>query len=118
MTKKQYRQLRNKWYKKLAAEGFQDIEDVDSPNEYLKSWSSRFRKLPIEHYQDNLDKYLQLTEAANYLPFASDAEREVWAMYCDGHGDRTISKTTTISRHHVKKILKKLKGSFKNERSV
>lgn len=98
--------LKQKWYKILKAEGFKDIE-----NEYgmLHSWDSfRFSDTPHEHFINVREKYLDAEQLPNRYEIRNPTELQIWTLYSDGLSYREIGKAVGKNKDHVQKVIWKL----------
>jgi len=87
VKKSNFKELKDKWYKKLAKTGFRDIEDANEDR--LKEWhASWFRK----YYDKEKDEYytLAIDFATNYK-FKNALEQFIWYKHSEGHSVRQIS---------------------------
>lgn len=90
----EFKRLRAKWYAKLAAEGFEDIED---DRENLKADTSR-RRMEGRPEVEKLGREAYYTRARHHLfghHWESPRERLVWALHCQGLGIRAIINETS-----------------------
>jgi uncharacterized protein YdaT len=93
-----FKKLQAEWYKKLKDEGFKDIEDTNSENEFLKDWHSSYfqtRHTPLD-FEANAEYYRRATALLNGYEFASELERSVWALHSDGVSLRKIAAKLEI----------------------
>lgn len=98
---KDYKTLRDQWYKKLEKAGFEDIEDVKT--DMLKSWSSKFTRVDKDTHrtraQNSLverkakQRYYQLaTYFLNDYAFESNLDKIIWEYHTEGISVRDISR--------------------------
>ncbi len=89
MTKKaESEALRALWYKKLQAEGFEDIEQ-DEDN--LKSWSSQFTRTRSRLSQEaRQDYYVLADKFLNEYKFENKVHKAIWEYHCAGVSIRNI----------------------------
>jgi hypothetical protein len=103
---RQFKTLRDEYYALLKEQGFEDIEDVDSPNEFLLQWTQ-------ETYREDKAEYFKMaTDFFNQYPFANDKEKRIWEMHAEGMTIREISGAFLVHGYsvtNVHKIIKKLK---------
>lgn len=116
-NKEDFNNLQNFWYQKLKETGFQDIEDTQSEQRFLKQWHSRYffiRNTP-EEYQENMDYFdMSLHFYWNYADFQNQREKQIWWLHCQGMSRREIaadfiSKGIKISDSLVQIIVARLK---------
>jgi len=119
------RDLKKDWYKKLAEEGFEDIEYFDrdmNPKEWLKG--------PGNVYSDSgetpadkdalLDKTLTLDyylAAASFLhtgKFDNDTEEFIWKAHSEGESLRKIAAKVGFSHPKVLRMVDKYRLRFFN----
>lgn len=107
--KKPSKKLLNKWYAKLRKDGFEDIEDVNSPREYLKRWDgSWFQSFYTpEQFQARRAYYERAEEVLQ--PFAFKFEkaqhRTIWELHAAGVSNRKIAKKLKKSAHAINEIV-------------
>lgn len=112
-----YNKLRDKWYAKLAKEGFEDIEDTEGR---LKTYAS---SALVQVYKDHLkydtkERYYQL--AGQFLhdhKFKSNVERFIWEQHCEGVSIRKMvkeinKKGNKIYRRLVHEMLQQLRSEM------
>lgn len=114
--------LQKKWYKKLKEDGFNDIEDVDSPREYLKIWSTHFHyQYTPEEFQEKQEYYQLAQNFLHAYDFAwipgksiiNWVDRDVWKMHSEGQSYRKIADVLTeqgfkTNKDTVNKIVTRL----------
>ena len=114
---KEFKKLQKEWYKKLAKEGFEDIEQDE---EHLKQWESGYF---LHRYSPDVfaakQEYFRL--AGRFLlehDFESAFERKVWALYAEGHTLSFIRKRVKSKNKgimHIHKTVKKLEAEMLNK---
>lgn len=115
--KSEYAKLRDLWYDKLKAEGFEDIED----SEYtIKVWSSRFAKLKdVDTWQQKADYYYIANHFLNSYEFDSELEKIIWEYHTNCISIRDITqllrdtKVLDTNRDYIWLIIKRLKAIMK-----
>lgn len=107
--------LQKIWYKKLKDSGFVDIEDTNSPKEFLKTWHSSYfiSRYTPEAFERKQMYYRLCSHFLWAYPFESNLEREIWRMHSDGIPLREIatqlrSKKIKLNKDNVNKIIVKL----------
>ena len=114
--------LRQEWYDKLKAEGFEDIEDDKGR---LKSWSSRFAHDRIMQLKEDQEAYNDL--ASRFLreyKFTKEIDKIIWEYHINGLSVRDITavlKSTKIKtknggfwyKEMVGAVLKRLSEDMK-----
>ena len=111
----QFRKVQKDWYRRLAKEGFEDIEK----DEMLKTWHNvyfQIRHSP-EAIEDSARYFNMASEFLNHyqLFFNSELERRIWSLHCEGHGCRTIAwqlqnDNIRINKDYVHWIIRDLKA--------
>lgn len=99
------KKLQAKWYRKLKESGFEDIEDTESPKEFLKEWHSTWFKTHStpESFKERHRCYQQRTYFATSHTFSSELEERVWCLYSDGFSYREIAKMTRTKENKSNK---------------
>lgn len=129
---KQFKKLQDKWYKKLAEEGFEDIEQDEF---YLKRASNLHFLLRSQNKNlDFEDVILRVTHREQYFrlaehflyehKFVDALDRIIWEEHANGISHRTtvenlkksgvkISRTTVLSR--INKLKKVMLDKYKED---
>lgn len=116
-----FKKLQQRWYKKLKAKGFKDIEKPNSP--HLKTWTSYTgadaeaasgfvsepNRVKLEYY-DLARKFLQTHT------FKSERHRQMFEMHVEGLGYRQIAKRFKVTKFKVSGIMKPLLDEMKGTR--
>lgn len=110
-AKSAFKQLQQKWYGKIAKQGFVDIEDTNSPKERLLKWASWdfVRKRTQQYMEARRQYYLDCTEFLGWYKFANTRERKIWALHADGLSCRAVAAKVSLQKSRVHTILKALK---------
>lgn len=90
-------------YRELQTSDFEEIEDVTSPNEYLKAWHSiRFAiQDPIQ--REWVRRYFEAaSDLLNQHCFDRPIERFIWALHCEGKSSRETEAVLAKSRFKKK----------------
>lgn len=107
---KEFKALEALWYQKLAASGFNDIEDTETPERGLKAWHSAYFK--ARYTPDAFEaKRLYFELAQSFLhahEFESEMERQVWELHCEGLSLRTIAGRIETKVCRIHKLIKRL----------
>ncbi len=100
--------MKEVWYNKLAKEGFVDIERgyESGPTVAEKIHSRPDRYKPLKAEADTLNHQFLYSYS-----FASEEDRELWAMYCKGAG--RVGKHPKYDKFAVHHRMTKLKKAFK-----
>lgn len=106
--------LTEKWYARLKAEGFNDIEQ---DSQYLKCWHSAY--FHARHSPQDFELQKEYFRKAGMFfhdySFSSSEERSVWGLHAEGLPYRKIAshlrdQFDQIHKDRVKKIVCKLKN--------
>lgn len=110
MTDSSFRKLRDFWYAKLKKDGFEDIEDVNSPHEMLIKWDyMRFQvKYTPQKFIEKQRYYQMAYQFLNQYDFANEQEKSIWELHAEGFGCREIAKRISSKKDTVHKIVSKL----------
>lgn len=111
---KQFKALQNKWYRKLKKEGFEDVEDTNSPNEFLKKWHTYDFKTKYQkgNAESITDYYRLASQFLHDYSFETGTEKKVWELHAGGHSIRKIEKLLRIDRNRVHKIIRTIKKAM------
>jgi hypothetical protein len=107
-----YKKLRAKWYAKLKKSGFEDIESDD---DNLKDWSSKFeREKSLTSWKAKESYYYMATSFLNSYRFVTELEKAIWEYHSNGLSHATIAnllKKTKIktNRTTVGLVIKRLR---------
>lgn len=111
-TKQGLKALQSHWYRRLAKEGFKDIEYSEGPSEGLIRDIGRLG--PRRYTRDSYIEYYRL--AAQYLyggAFPSSLLfRRVWKRHVEGMTVRAIAKELDMSRFKVQETIDKVRVGF------
>lgn len=112
MPTKQFNNLQNTWYKKLKAEGFNDIEGDFGISITTGVFSTKrfFERNTYDTFK-NKERYYQL--AGHFLhehTFETKLDKEIWELHSEGLSYRDISeKIKILQKSQVCKVVKTLK---------
>lgn len=127
MNKSQLKDLQKLWYQKLKASGFEDIEDTESPREYLKTWHSCYflHRHEPETFQLQQEYYRRASHFLHDHSFQTPSERLIWQYHTDGMSQRDIAETLkskglkvnsiSVNKDDVNKVICKLAKVMKNK---
>lgn len=120
MSELDYKAIQKEWYKKLEAEGFEDIETFNKsgePNDILK-------KDVYVDFQKNPEKYAQTADYYRYAgqflyehKFTNLLEKSIWEAHSEGLSSREIEESllpAKTTKTTINNILTKLKKEFKD----
>lgn len=104
--------LKKLWDRKLLKSGLNDIEDQNSPNEFLKRWDSSWFKSRMEPaefkaketYYQNAEWFLSVHK---FLP---GLDKKIWTMHATGFELLEIAKKLKCTRNKVYTCLQRLRG--------
>lgn len=85
---KQFRRLQHQFYKKLKDTGFEDIEEINSSKEMLKTWASNIK--PDRHR--SAEYFDQANDFYYTFSFDSEKDKDVWRHHADGESVRQIER--------------------------
>lgn len=111
---KQFKTLQREWYRKLKDSGFDDIEDVDSPEEYLKAWHSQYfqKRHTPDKFIANQEYYRRTQAFLMHYTFANQLDKQIWKMHSEGRPLRAIAKKLTITVHKTNTTIKYLESQM------
>lgn len=105
--------LQRHWHARLKAEGFVDIEDVGVDGEPMMlvrrdgrhdvDAGSRF-----DDYESVTEYYSACGEFLHGYAFASELDRSVWELHCDGSSYRETAKVCGVSTRIVWRTVNRL----------
>lgn len=87
---KKFKDLQEKWRKKLKKSGFNDIED-ENENIDRGSWDFRTKKV-LDSYQTKKDYYYRATQFLNEYNFDTQLDKIIWEYHVEAIGVRGIAK--------------------------
>jgi len=91
---KKFKELQERWYKKLEKSGFEDVEDMTLNEPLLKNWDNfRYRKVTPEEYESRTRYYSNCRDVLNTYPFERAIHRRIWELHTEGLSLRQIEKT-------------------------
>lgn len=107
-----FKALDAKWQKKLSAEGFDDIEDRDSPREMLKAWHGTVFKnnLTPDQFLARQEYYTQARSFLEHYKFKSPLDKRIWRLHSEGLSYRNIALVVHLSGDKTLKHINRLKG--------
>lgn len=98
--------LKDKWNKKLAASGFEDIENPDGT--LKNSTDPRTMAYALREKDARETYYGTAQEFLNRGTFTTLQEYAIWKAHCDGVSFRKIAATLGITFYKVRTITNKL----------
>jgi hypothetical protein len=110
-----FKRLQSKWYKKLAKEGFSDIENEKDLKVLHSTWfHARHKEKNIHETHNAKREYFRLAGIFLHVhEFASDLEKTIWELHTDGFYLREIAtklrtKQNKVNKDNVRLTLQKL----------
>lgn len=101
-----FQKLQNKWYKKLALAGFDDIE-INPRN--LREDTARVTDAEaVKQY------YRQASQYLHTATFDTEREQIMWKLHCDGLSLREIGYEVCLSKNTVQRYLEKHRNLMKS----
>ncbi len=115
-----YKELRDEWYEILSAQGFIDIEDVNSPREMLKNWDASWfiSNFTADEFYEK-QQYFQMTVAFLHChQFSSSLEEQVWMLHSEGCSypqivTRLRTDENKVNKDSVNKIIARLSKAMR-----
>lgn len=100
-----FKTLQKHWYKKLKEVGFEDIEDTNSPREYLKTWHSTYfiHRYTKETFEAKAEYYRMACHFLYEYDFENNLDRIIWELHSDGKSFRDISIHLKKNKIHANK---------------
>lgn len=95
---KKFKALKAKWDKRLAAAGFEDIENSDGS---LKATTDTRTIRNALKEKDERETYYSIARAFLHDPEFPEKYRLIWVDHCEGLGARTIAKRHGITSYKV-----------------
>jgi hypothetical protein len=94
----EFLKLQEDWYARIRRDGFEDIEDTKSGNEYLKRWdSSYFQSRYCPQIFKGKESYYQSAGQFFYLNlFKNTKEKKIWFFHSEGLSMREIASKMKI----------------------
>lgn len=111
MTLRPPKALRDEWYKKLKEQGFEDIEDINSPREMLKTWHSRdfARRFNEDRFSAKQEYFLAAVHLLERFKFETALDKEIWTLHADGKSLREIAAITQrVSKDGALKVIRRI----------
>ena len=103
---REFKEIQTYWYGRLKDEGFDDIEDTNSPMEKLKSWHSfRFTHDDLDHFETRRAYYDRALEFLHSHSFESERDMSVWALHCEGVSIRNIALKLSIKQYQAHRVI-------------
>ena len=108
--KKPSKALIDKWYDKLEAAGFEDIEERHSPREMLKRKHNHdFKKIEPDMYEAKRFYFQEAADMLNWHKFRNARERKIWALHAEGLSVREVATKIKLAKSEVHRIILRLR---------
>lgn len=103
LKSKEFKDLKDRWYKKLKKSGFVDIEEDEKRLlEYHNTKYSSSDPLAFSSQQ----RYFELAgQLLHSFPFKSSEQRTIWTLHCEGKTVRSIGKRVDRSTFYVRSVI-------------
>jgi hypothetical protein len=104
---REFKQLQDKYYERLAEDGFSDIEDTSSDARLLKSWHSfKFQGVDPINAEAIRDYYMAAEAVLHLRKFKNSTERRIWELHCEGLTSEQIEhKIRKYKQSMIRKII-------------
>ena len=113
MTKeKELVQLTREWYKKLADDGFEDIEYFDKdmePRDMMYKEATKAGTALKDKFESTEQYYIEAGQFFHHYEFTSEDDKHIWFLHSEGHPYRYIANQLTAPYQTVFKIVNKYK---------
>ena len=111
MNRSEFKALEAKWYAKLKATGFVDIETTSAVRDNMRNYrmlntAGVCRDATIHYYQEAF-------QALERQKFKTPVLRRVWRLHCQGMYSKDIADKTGLSRQQVTRAIRNLRVRFK-----
>lgn len=104
---KKFKDLKSKWYKKLADTGFDDIED--SEGDIKSKGDAKVIKNALQDKEQRETYYSIAREFLETYNFENDTAKDIWRLHCEGLGKLSIAKELNITAYTAETITVKLR---------
>lgn len=118
--------LERLWYARLAATGFDDIENTELSDRPLREWHShhfvkdevRARREGWEAYferaagllhSEHFNEICQLLATRCNARFSAEIAKRVWEMHCEGATEQDIGDSVGFTQTRVNKLLGRMR---------
>jgi hypothetical protein len=121
MNQSSFKKLQKKWYNKLRASGFEDIEQGD----YLKA-SDKNTSLDEQYYEqrthstkyrsrlwkDSQAEYYRMAAQFSHSRFDTVEDRLVWQAHSEGKTNEEAGKRAGVTKREARTIVERLRIRF------
>lgn len=109
----EFKELQQEWYGVLKTEGFDDIEQIDTP----------YVERPFKHKRTTVDldyetkaQYFQMASAYYWHgEFLKPHHKQIWSLHAEGATVREIATKLKMWPNSVQRVLKKYKKRMLNK---
>lgn len=109
----EYYSLRAKWYKKLAAEGFDDIEAFSAKGEAFDLLRGGRLNKSAQKVEDDFEYYRAVSHFLHDYEFPSEKHRSIWDFHSQGLSKVQISKETGYTYKSIQWVITKYRRILK-----
>lgn len=115
---KDFKKLQSEYYGKLKESGFEDIEEIDSPRELLKSWHDSYftARHDAEEFSEVAQYYNAADSILNNYDFESPIDKAIWEKHSVGLSIRKIANELEVKNWVVHKTIQKCKTQVTTQR--
>jgi hypothetical protein len=117
--KEDYEQLRNKWYKKLANEGFVDIEKNEEALKDYTEGRKQSRNTALVNWEANAQYYQMAANFLHEYAFETSFDKTIWMYHSEGLANIAVSallkklyRNEYTGRGTVSRVILKLRKSM------
>lgn len=112
-----FKKLNAKWAKKLLKSGFEEIEDTNSPREWMKQHHAHYfsNRHDLSQFEDVKRYYELATHLLNTYKFKNKTHRAIWEHHSNGIAEREISKILKIRDYDVRKTIRRIRLAIKRD---
>lgn len=123
-----FKEVQEKWYGKLAREGFSDIENTSNPDRPLKEWHSlkakRYQIIQANRtqYQKMIDDFInhpEFDQACRYLvkhgnsKFVVSEVKLIWELHVQGQTRRQIARRMGRCKGSIDNVIERFRAWMK-----
>ena len=111
--KKELAKLQKEWYKKLAEDGFEDIEYFDKdmePKDMMYREAVKTGTALKDKFESTEQYYIEASQFFHRHDFTTDTDRQIWFLHSEGHPYRTIASQLTQPYQAIFKTINKYKS--------
>ena len=111
MSKKELIQLQKEWYKKLADDGFEDIEYFDKdmqPRDMMYKEATKAGTALKDKFESTEQYYIEAGQFFHH-DFKTQNDKDIWFLHSEGHPYRHIAKQLNAPYQTVFRTVNKYK---------